>query len=60
MRAAVIEFHRARLAENQLPALLWFIRENAMRQTRIRKSTRKPSAPREIDTRTPSGRPLPY
>lgn len=31
-----------------------------MRQTRIRKqSTRKP-APREIDTRTPSGRPLPY
>lgn len=31
-----------------------------MRQIRVRKSTRKPSAPQEPDTRTPSGKPLPY
>lgn len=31
-----------------------------MQQIRIRKQTRKPSAPQDIDTRTPSGKPLPY
>lgn len=31
-----------------------------MNQIRVRKSTRKPSKPQDIDTRTPSGKQLPY
>lgn len=31
-----------------------------MRQIRVAKTTRKPSKPKDIDTRTPSGKVLPY
>lgn len=27
----MVNFHRARLAENQLPALLWFLRRSAQK-----------------------------